>query len=113
MPADPSRRTPHELSLLAGLHPHTRAHALCLLGVHPDLVVSSGRRDPARNRAVGGVPDSFHLTGRAVDFTHPSTTALYRALITARAQRLSPSCTGPEEALIHDAGSGLHLHVAW
>lgn len=27
--------------------------------------------------------------------------------------RVGPGCTGPEEALIHDAGTGLHLHVAW
>lgn len=109
----PSRRTPHELVLLAGLHPHTRAHVLLLLGAHPDLVVSSGRRDPARNRAVGGVPDSFHLSGRAVDLTHPSVTYLYRASTTARLQRVGPTCTGPEEVIVHDKGSGMHLHCAW
>jgi hypothetical protein len=38
---------------------------------------------------------------------------LDKALATARAQRISARCTGPEEALIHDSGSGLHLHVAW
>lgn len=109
----PSRRTPHERDLLAGLVPHTLAHALLLLGAHPELVVTSGRRDPARNRAVGGVPDSFHLSGRAVDFIHPSLTYLYRASTTARIQRVGPTCTGPEEVIVHDKGSGLHLHVAW
>lgn len=110
---DEGRRTPHERALLAGLQSHTRLHADRLLDVHPGLLVTSGRRSAAGNDAAGGVPNSWHLQGRAVDFWHPSATELYRALSTARLQRISPGCTGPEEALVHDAGSGLHLHVAW
>jgi hypothetical protein len=30
-----------------------------------------------------------------------------------RYDRLGRRCTGPEEALIHDVRSGIHLHVAW
>lgn len=33
------------------------------------IYVNSGYRCPALNRAVGGVPHSYHLTGRAADIT--------------------------------------------
>jgi hypothetical protein len=62
---------------------------------------------------VGGRPRSFHLIGRAADFTGPIE-VLDQALVTARAQRITPGCTGPEEALIEDRGrANQHLHVAW
>lgn len=38
-----------------------------LLGGYP-ILVSSGYRSPAVNRAVGGAARSAHLTGKAVDF---------------------------------------------
>jgi uncharacterized protein YcbK (DUF882 family) len=76
-------------------------------------MVTSGRRTPLGNHEAHGSPTSWHLLGRAVDFSTPNATDLYRALTTARIQRTGPGCTGPEEALVHDAGSGLHLHVAW
>lgn len=101
-----------ETMILNSLGAHTRAHVLLLLAHVPGLTLSSGRRTPGRNRAVGGSPSSYHLTGRAADFVgHPA--SLHRGAATARAQRLSPRCTGPEEVLLHDVGSGFHLHVAW
>jgi uncharacterized protein YcbK (DUF882 family) len=108
-----SPRTPRELRLLATLTPHTRAHALQLLGECPLLTVSSGRRSPAHNRRVGGVPGSFHIKGRAVDFvgTHYD---LVRASGIAWALRVGPTCTGPEEVLLERLDApGQHLHVAW
>lgn len=105
------RTTPRnraELLLLEGLTPHARLHAVCLLVAHPGLACSSGRRTPERNRAVGGVEGSYHLEGRAVDFTG-SRADLIAASRTAHAQRVSAGCTGPEEVI----DEGDHLHVAW
>jgi hypothetical protein len=76
-----------------------------LLGAVDGLSLSSGYRDPARNAAVNGVPNSYHLTGRAADFSG-SSAAMNAGAAWARAH-------GATEVLIHNAGSGLHLHVAW
>ncbi|HEY8877783.1 MAG TPA: D-Ala-D-Ala carboxypeptidase family metallohydrolase [Roseateles sp.] len=35
------------------------------------IIISSGYRSPALNKAVGGQPNSQHLTGQAVDFICP------------------------------------------
>ncbi len=105
-----SRQT---LELLHTLTPHTRAHALQLLAEEPGLRVSSARRTAARNKAVGGVKNSFHLRGRAVDFTADAYT-LTRAAGLAWALRVGSNCTGPEEVLLeHLDKAGQHLHVAW
>ena len=40
-----------------------------ILGV--DIIVTSGYRCPAQNTAVGGVENSKHLTGHAIDFFIP------------------------------------------
>lgn len=41
------------------------------LGEHP-ILISSGYRSPALNKAVGGSQGSQHLLGQAVDFTCPN-----------------------------------------
>lgn len=49
----------------------------------PGETVTSTRRSPARNRAVGGVANSYHLTGQARDSVPPpgmSMTEYYRRL---------------------------------
>lgn len=90
------------------LTPHAELHARVLLGRFPAARVTSGRRTPERNRAVGGVPGSYHLRGRAIDVVVPPSqrSAFIR---TALRQRVSPNCTGPEEVI----DEGDHIHVAW
>ena len=70
-----------------------------------NLRVTSGYRSAERNRAVNGSATSHHLTGRAADFVGTAD-QMRAAAAAARAQ-------GAIEVLIHDAGSGTHLHVAW
>lgn len=70
------------------------------------LTINSSYRSPAHNRAVGGVPNSWHTRGsagrpEAFDFSPPSGAAM----------RWFQRVTHPAETLIHNAGSGLHLHV--
>jgi hypothetical protein len=70
------------------------------------LRVTSGYRTPAHNAAVGGVPNSLHTHGSAsdpgaIDFVPPSAAALAAVKKAGFAK----------EAMIHDAGSGRHLHV--
>jgi hypothetical protein len=75
------------------------------------LTVGSTYRDPSHNAAVGGVPGSLHTHG---SFSNPGATdlngpvgSLYRASVYARNKY------HPVEDLVHDAGSGLHLHLGW
>jgi hypothetical protein len=70
-----------------------------------DLRLSGGYRTTERNRQVNGSPTSYHLSGRAADFVG-SATEMRRAADWAKNN-------GAKEILIHNAGSGTHLHVAW
>lgn len=71
----------------------------------PQLRFSSGYRDPAHNQRVNGSPTSWHLKGRALDWSGPA-----QYMQAAKQWALS---NGAREAMIHNAGSGTHLHVAW
>lgn len=69
------------------------------------LTPSSGLRSPEANAAANGVPNSAHLSGRAMDFS-----GSMDQMVAARDWAIA---NGAAEALIHDAGSGMHLHIAW
>lgn len=60
--------------------------------------VTSGRRTPEGNRVVGGVANSAHLTGRAIDYDGPDLNA------TLREARGLP---GVRKAFIHKG----HVHT--
>lgn len=60
--------------------------------------MTSGRRTVEGNRAVGGVPNSWHIRGQAVDYDGPNLNAL-----AAEARARFPGA----KVLIHDG----HVHV--
>lgn len=80
-------------------------HLQQMSSMFPGLKITSGFRDPDHNAAVGGVANSRHLSGEATDWVG-SQKDMQNALAWAKNN-------GAVEALIHDAGSGWHLHVAW
>jgi hypothetical protein len=75
-----------------------------LLGGHP-VLISSGYRSPACNRAVGGAASSAHCQGLAIDFTVPgfgSPLEICRAL--------EPHLAALEiDQLIHEFSAWCHL----
>lgn len=84
------------------------AQALSGMNLRP----TSGWRDPEHNARVNGVQNSWHLRGAEADDEHGamdfagSAGDMQRGAAWARAN-------GAREVLIHNAGSGQHLHVAW
>ena len=67
---------------------------------------TSGYRSPAHNKAVGGVPNSYHLTALAGDFVPMVGKAKdYEAQVIAIAAKYN------YEVLYHNVLSGLHFHI--
>lgn len=88
----------------AGLTDTTKEWVRRVLGKYPDLRFTSGYRDPAHNRRVGGVPNSGHTRGVKADFVG---TPERMAEVAKWLQQFGG------RTLIHDAGSGNHLDVSW
>ncbi len=70
----------------------------------PGATITSGARTPQHNAEVGGVPDSQHLSGNAVDFVLPKGTTFQQVKDTIAAHGL------PASELIDE---GTHIHWAW
>jgi hypothetical protein len=66
--------------------------------------ITSGRRTPERNSAVGGAPNSYHLSGHAFDVVPPP------GVSTAEAKKRLRASGIPLAELIDE---GDHVHVAW
>jgi hypothetical protein len=71
------------------------------------LHITSGHRTPQHNAQVGGVPGSLHVDGLAFDFVGAAQD-MQRAYTWANSQPQVFS-----EVLVHNVGSGLHLHLAF
>ena len=84
-----------------------RQQAADIIAKRFGLSISSSYRTPEHNAEVGGVPNSYHTKGLAFDFTGSDS-----AMNAAKAW----ASRHPEmfkEVLVHDVGSGLHLHLAF
>lgn len=73
-------------------------------GLVPGVRVTSGRRSPERNRAVGGADRSYHLSGRALDLVPPQGMSM-----AALERQLRASGMQFRELL----NEGDHVHIAW
>ena len=69
------------------------------------VVITSGYRSPALNRAIGGSPTSHHMQGRAADLIVPGMAPL---LGCQAAHQLKLPCV----QIIHECGRWTHLAVA-
>ena len=85
---------------------------LCQLVLEPlrvklarPVVITSGYRSPALNRAIGGSPTSHHMQGRAADLVVPGMTPL---AVCQAAYQLKLPCV----QIIHEFGRWTHLSVA-
>ncbi|RQT09820.1 D-Ala-D-Ala carboxypeptidase family metallohydrolase [Burkholderia contaminans] len=97
----PSAETVDNLRRLA----QTLEQARVLLGGKP-ILVSSGYRCPALNRAVGGVSDSAHLHGLAADFVCPAFGSPLEVVRKLAASNL------PFDQVIHEGGRWVHIGLA-
>jgi hypothetical protein len=80
---------------------------------HPPFITCLGRTEE-ENRAVGGVSDSRHLYDSAGDlrvWVYPADTVLPRVLVWMRAEFEKRGGQKAWGLLVHNAGSGSHIHV--
>lgn len=87
------------------LRPEARWGATRLQNEVPGIRVTSGWRSPQHNAEVGGVPTSGHLDGWCTDHAGPMRRLRRAAQLAHR--------IGCRQTLIHDSGTGVHLHVDW
>ncbi len=73
------------------------------------IVVTSGYRCEALNKALGGTPNSAHCEGRAIDFVSPSfgpPSQIFEEI------RLYYAAAPPYDQLIMEAGRWVHLAIS-
>lgn len=105
-----AKRRRHRIRTLTAKVARRPKLAFWLISRHPALRFASGFRTKQHNDDVGGVPNSWHTKGTvaapgAIDLVGPLE-AMEAAQADARAH-----VSGLAENLIHDVGSGLHLHL--
>lgn len=71
--------------------------------VVPGLGVSGGARTPERNREVGGVPDSYHITDNARDFRPPANMTQSELLSALKSK------FGPDFDVLASKGRSVHV----
>jgi hypothetical protein len=97
------------------LHPDVRLaieelDEWCLENAIPQVVVVGLSREPAKNAAVGGSPNSWHLFGCAADLRNNHLRPEQRKAVF---RWLQERCPRPGwECLDHDVGNGQHFHIA-
>ena len=68
---------------------------------------TSGKRTVAQNKVVGGVANSYHVTGQAADFV-----PVNGQFPTSEREAIGRIVSKyGYEVIVHDAGSGLHYHI--
>lgn len=68
---------------------------------------TSGYRSPEKNRAVGGVPTSYHVKALAGDFVPVNGKYLESEIAGVKAI----AAKSGYEVIIHNVGSGKHYHI--
>lgn len=84
-----------------GMDPAAAAKFQMLVSRHPELVMTSGYRDPEHNARIGGAPNSWHTRGGGADFSIKGMT---------EAEQLAVARTAREIGLGGIGFEGDHLH---
>ena len=83
--------------------PDPNSYFASVHNLYPDAVFTGGTRTPQRNAQVGGVPDSMHLSGQALDFTVPGVPS----------QQVFANLKAHGLPMTESLDEGNHLHVGW
>lgn len=111
MDFDPSSATPAGGSAPAPATPNITPEDYfgVVKQMYPNAVFNGGGRTPQRNAAVGGVPNSMHLSDQALDFNVPGVD--HAQVLAALKSAGLPMTEGFAEGQV--GSQGAHLHVGW
>ena len=89
-----------------GMDPAAAAKFQMLVSRHPELVMTSGYRDPERNARIGGAPNSWHTKGGAADFSIKGMTPEEQLAVARTAREIGIGGIGFEGDHLHfDTGA--------